>query len=143
MKIMSGKTELPMLTVNDSTALATCFDCAGTLELIDSGLAKNGYSYWYKGPIKRFAARRRNSKLNHTLDLYYYQPVVSYTDSVMVIELPGEIAEHAKLNFPDIDSTISLRHYQKMDDQFTFKKPVQHYIIVSKKSKTEQWQITD
>jgi hypothetical protein len=61
----------------------------------------------------------------------------------MVVELPGEIAEHAKLNFPDIDSTISLRHYQKIDNQFTFKKPVQHYIIVSKRSKTEQWVIRD
>jgi hypothetical protein len=143
MKVMSGKTELPLLMENDSMAVATCFDCAGTVELIDSGLAKNGYSYWYKGPIKRFAARRKNSKLNHTLDLYYYNPVVSYTDSVMVVELTGDLAEHAKLNFPDIDSTINMKHYQKQDNVYTFKKPVQHYAITIKKDKTSQYVITD
>lgn len=144
MKIMSGNTELPMLMESDSMGVATCFDCAGTIKLIDSGVAKNGYAYWYNGPVNRFAARRKNSKIKHTLDLYYYTPVVSYTDSVIVIELLGDLgSERAKLNLPDIDTTISMKRYDKMDNQYTFKKPAHPYQIVVKKSKTEQYVITD
>jgi hypothetical protein len=143
MKIILGKSGLKTIKESPTSCASMCFGCADFVNFSDTGLAPNGFIYYFNKSLSGYAYQRNYSYLYHKLTLEDYTPTITYTDSVVILKLPGKLSHRVKMYFPDIDSTINVKHYKRRAKQFTFKKPVHRYVIVSKKSKLENYEMAD
>jgi hypothetical protein len=121
----------------------SCMECMDKLTLNDSGMADNGFVYYYAGELKPALVRTEKKNSYYELSLDSYKPIINYSDSVIILKIPKKYATKVKMYLPALDSTLAVRHYEKSDTKFRLKKPSHAFAITLTPQKNTTYRIDD
>lgn len=121
--------------------ITECLGCTPHLMLSDTGVAENGYTYYYAGSLDPGLERTEKRNKYYNFGLSHYTPVINYSDSVLIVKIPRKYASQVKMYLPGLDSSLSTRRNGKSENQFKIKKPRHEYTITFRKTKKERYSI--
>jgi hypothetical protein len=120
-----------------------CLNCMDNLTLSDSGVADNGFVYYYAGDLRPALVRTDKKTNYYELSLDSYKPVINYSDSVIIVKIPKKYATKVKMYIPTLDSSLAVRHYEKSETKFRLKKPSHDFALTMQPDKNTIYRVED
>jgi hypothetical protein len=131
------------LTITREGFIARCMDCMDNLTLNDSGIADNGFVYYYDGELKPALVKTDKKTSYYELSLANYKPKINYSDSVIIVKIPRKFANKVKMYLPQLDSSLTVRHYEKSKTLFKLKKPSHEFALTMAPDKTKTYRVDE
>lgn len=135
--------ETMKVTVTADGFTTQCMDCMEFVTVNDSGVADNGFVYFYDGDLQPTLVRNDNKTSYYELTMAHYKPNINYSDSVIIVKIPKKYATRVKMYLPALDSSLTVRHYGKSEKLFRLKKPSHEYALTLTPKKNTTYRIED
>jgi hypothetical protein len=121
--------------------ITECLGCTRNIMLKDSGVAENGFTYYYTGLLETGFERNEKRDNYYNFDLNDYRPIIEYTDAVVIVKIPKKYANQVKMYLPGLDSSLSVRRFNDSENKFKLKMPKHKYAITFRLTKKERYLI--